>query len=1379
MLFGLGMILLTPTLVLAGAGSVDCTFGTMGQVSIDRAGTDDEGWAGAVYQSGPQAGKIVLAGSTKVGTNEDWSVVRLNANGTVDTTFATNGWYTKDFAGNYDRPWAVAIQSDGKIVIVGTANRNSPYRDDLGMVRLNADGSLDTGFGASGVVFSQIGDSNSYWNGVAVHTDGTIYVAGSYYSASNQISTILKYNSSGGYVTSYTKDFNAYESFTSVAVDANGNVVAAGYSSNGTGTSAGVISRFATGSPAAAAFDTSVSFGGTSGSLRGVAVHSDGRIAASGSESFSGTSNVTVASLTSAGALDATFSGDGKQTINMGGSNEGKTLVFQSDGKLLVAARTTGFGVARLTTAGELDTTFSGDGIANNLNPSIDQEYGVLLNAGQEIFLYGTDTSGANRNIAVFKLLSSSLTNMLYCSATVEQISGSIAPGTNDVEIIKYAVTMIGSTSPESLTGLQFNTTGTTAASDVTSARVYYTGTSNAFSTATPYGSVVNSPNGTYNVSASQPLVDGTNYFWLAYNVSGSAVSGNYLDAQGPSLTLSASGAKTPLVTNPAGNRRIVSGVASQTSSPNLPFGDVGGNPLTITNTMTIAASGAITDLDLGLNISHTWTGDVIVELTSPAGTKVKLVDRPGDPAVTDGCGLPFAPFTLDDSAATAIEEVCPPVGGSTYRPNNLLSAFNGQEIHGVWTITVTDGYPGYDDGVLNSWTMIYSVPPPNEAPTDITLSASAINENVAANSTVGSLDSTDPNNGNTFTYSLVAGTGDTDNGSFTISGSSLRITSSPNYEAKGSYSVRVRTTDQGGLIFDKAFTITINDLNEAPTDLALSASSINENVVANSTVGSLSSTDPDLGNTFTYVLVTGTGSTDNGAFNISGSSLRITDSPDFETKSTYSVRVRTTDQGSLTFEKAFTITINNLNEAPTVTVPASLAVTEDITGAVTGISFADVDAGGGSVSVTLSVGSGTLAASSGGGVTIGGGGTASLTLVGTIANLNVFIAGGNVTFTTAANATAAVTLTVSINDNGNSGTGGPKSAVDVTTINVTAVNDAPAFTTTPAISGSPVLSQLLGLTGTTTGDPDGDSVTLSYQWQADGGAISGATGSSYQLTLAELGKSVTCRVTADDGQGSPNSQVLVTTAGVVVRGDRIGVYRDGEWYFDMDDDGAWEEVGDGYGYFGASDMVPVPADWNGDGYAESAVYRAGQWYFDTSGNDQWEGEATDLWVADYGDATDIPVVGDWNGDGLPEIGIYRPENSTWYLDTDRSFTYDPAVDVAATFGFTGALPVVGDWNGNGQVKIGVYFEGQWYLDLNGNGAWDGAGTDLYAPAFGAAGMAPVVGDWNGSGSARIGCYRDGYWYLDQDGDGIWDPAKDKYLGTYGVSGMIPLVGRW
>ncbi|MCU0431637.1 MAG: T9SS type A sorting domain-containing protein [Cytophagaceae bacterium] len=206
------------------------------------------------------------------------------------------------------------------------------------------------------------------------------------------------------------------------------------------------------------------------------------------------------------------------------------------------------------------------------------------------------------------------------------------------------------------------------------------------------------------------------------------------------------------------------------------------------------------------------------------------------------------------------------------------------------------------------------------KAPTDIALSATTINENVAANSTIGTLSTTDQDAGDTFTYSLVSGTGDADNASFTISGSDLRIAGSPDFETKSSYSIRIRTTDQGGLNFEKVFTITISNLNEAPTDIALSATTINENVAANSTIGALSTTDQDAGDTFTYSLVSGTGDADNASFTISGSDLRIVDSPDFETKSSYSIRIRTTDNGGLNFEKVFTIGINDLVETSVLT---------------------------------------------------------------------------------------------------------------------------------------------------------------------------------------------------------------------------------------------------------------------------------------------------------------------------------------------------------------------------------------------------------------------------------------------------------------------------
>ncbi|GGJ45053.1 ExeM/NucH family extracellular endonuclease [Deinococcus roseus] len=248
-----------------------------------------------------------------------------------------------------------------------------------------------------------------------------------------------------------------------------------------------------------------------------------------------------------------------------------------------------------------------------------------------------------------------------------------------------------------------------------------------------------------------------------------------------------------------------------------------------------------------------------------------------------------------------------------------------------------------------------------NETPTDIGLSATSINENVSAGSTVGTFSSTDVDAGDSFTYTLVSGTGSTDNTSFTITGNALTINASPDFEAKSSYSIRVRSTDAGGLFFEKQFTISINNVNETPTDIGLSASSINENVSAGSTVGTLSSTDVDAGDSFTYTLVSGTGSTDNTSFTITGNALTINASPDFEAKSSYSIRVRSTDAGGLFFEKQFTISINNVNETPTDIGLSASSINENVSaGSTVGtLSSTDVDAGD-SFTYTLVSGTGS-----------------------------------------------------------------------------------------------------------------------------------------------------------------------------------------------------------------------------------------------------------------------------------------------------------------------------------------------------------------------------------------------------------------------------------
>lgn len=156
----------------------------------------------------------------------------------------------------------------------------------------------------------------------------------------------------------------------------------------------------------------------------------------------------------------------------------------------------------------------------------------------------------------------------------------------------------------------------------------------------------------------------------------------------------------------------------------------------------------------------------------------------------------------------------------------NLITTTPANTSSYLWTLPGTIGTnygvrvkltgSNYTDSAwATSSAFILTSAPVNSAPTNLLLSNTTVAENLAVGTTVGTFSSQDPDAGNTFTYTLVAGTGSADNASFTISGSNLLTAASFNYEAKNSYSVRVRTTDQGGLWYEKVLTITVTDEDE------------------------------------------------------------------------------------------------------------------------------------------------------------------------------------------------------------------------------------------------------------------------------------------------------------------------------------------------------------------------------------------------------------------------------------------------------------------------------------------------------------------------------------------------------------------------------------
>lgn len=205
-----------------------------------------------------------------------------------------------------------------------------------------------------------------------------------------------------------------------------------------------------------------------------------------------------------------------------------------------------------------------------------------------------------------------------------------------------------------------------------------------------------------------------------------------------------------------------------------------------------------------------------------------------------------------------------------------------------------------------------------NNAPTTLTISNDSIQENVASGQLVGSLSTTDLDANQTHSYSLVSGTGSTNNSSFSIMGNQLMANFVADFENKNSYTVRLKATDSEGCFYETVIPITVKNTNDAPTALALSNASLDEGRPANTVIGALSATDQDANETFTYSLVSGAGSVDNNKFNIFSNTLRANQIFNFETQSTFTIRVRVTDGASNSFEDSLLIIVNDLNDQPT-----------------------------------------------------------------------------------------------------------------------------------------------------------------------------------------------------------------------------------------------------------------------------------------------------------------------------------------------------------------------------------------------------------------------------------------------------------------------------
>ncbi|MDB9521997.1 cadherin domain-containing protein, partial [Dolichospermum circinale CS-1225] len=210
-----------------------------------------------------------------------------------------------------------------------------------------------------------------------------------------------------------------------------------------------------------------------------------------------------------------------------------------------------------------------------------------------------------------------------------------------------------------------------------------------------------------------------------------------------------------------------------------------------------------------------------------------------------------------------------------------------------------------------------------NETPTNLTLSNSTVAENQVSGTVVGNLSTTDPDTVNTFTYSLVSGTGATDNSLFTITNNQLKTNAVFDFETKNSYRIRIKTTDQSGLSFEKQLTIGVSNVNEAPVITSAATATFAEN--GTRTVYTVTATDVDAGTTLTYSL----SGADANLFNINNRAVTFKTAPNFEAPSdngannVYNINVIASD-GTLTDTEPVAITVTNVNEPPTLDRPSS-----------------------------------------------------------------------------------------------------------------------------------------------------------------------------------------------------------------------------------------------------------------------------------------------------------------------------------------------------------------------------------------------------------------------------------------------------------------------
>lgn len=363
-----------PRQIHAAAGDLDLTFGGDGKVTTDFFSRDD-----AVNDIAIQGnGKIVAVGSvTSADTFADFGLARYNADGSLDTSFDGDGRVNTDFVGLNNLARAVVIQSDGKIIAAGQTSDVMITNFDFALARYNADGSLDASFDGDGKVITHVGIFGEAF-ALALQTDGKVIAAGTTNMSGTQGDfALVRYNTDGSVDTSFgaggvvLTDFSGSDIVLDLAIQSDGKIVAAGVALNSNRVGDFALARYNTNGSLDTSFGSGGKvitdfFGGSVDLAQAVKIQSDGKIVAAGSADTLNpiTRFFALARYNTNGSLDSSFDGDGRVTAPGG---EATDMAIQSDGKIVIVgiedAALPDFVLARFNTDGTPDTSFGSGGI--------------------------------------------------------------------------------------------------------------------------------------------------------------------------------------------------------------------------------------------------------------------------------------------------------------------------------------------------------------------------------------------------------------------------------------------------------------------------------------------------------------------------------------------------------------------------------------------------------------------------------------------------------------------------------------------------------------------------------------------------------------------------------------------------------------------------------------------------------------------------------------------------------------------------------------------------------------------------------------------------------------------------------------------------------